>query len=117
MSTDRVGPFEGHVDGYTVTIVVKCGFIGCPWSMAIGTAPLEAHAAYIEHLDVHDPDNIVAEDHSDCEAVEHAVHHEAPAAVGYTVEVNGGLYAGDTAEEIATEQARVDRFMHGEEDR
>lgn len=94
MTADRVGPLEGHVAGHTVTVVVVCGFIGCDWRMEIGTAPLEAHAAYLDHLDVHDPDHI-----DDCETTE-----------------PGSLYAGDTPEQTAAEQARVDRFMAGGND-
>lgn len=112
MSTDR--------DGHTVTVVVRCGFIGCDWSMEIGTAALEAHEAYLEHLDVHDPDTITA----DCEAVEPEPIHpdryigqEAAFRAEYqapsSAEMLGDLYAGDTPEQLAADQARFDRFMAG----
>lgn len=90
---------EGHADSHTVTVVVRCSFIGCDWSIQAGTATFEAHQAYIDHLDVHDPDHIAAEE-PECEATE-----------------DPGLYAGDSAEQIATAQARVDRFMAGGGDR
>lgn len=90
MTADRVGPLHGHPGaGVSVTVVVRCGFIGCPWSMEIGTAPLEVHAAFLDHLDTHDVD------------------------LADEAEPGDGLYAGDSAWEIAAEQTRVDRFMAG----
>lgn len=96
-STVTVGPLHGHA-GVSVTVVVRCGFIGCDWSMEIGSAPLEAHAAYLDHLDTHDPDHV-----DDCD------QEDGPATAST-------LYAGDTAEQIAAGQARVDRFMAGGND-
>lgn len=109
MTADRVGPLEGHAAGHTVTVVVVCGFIGCDWRMEIGTAPLEAHHAYLDHLDVHDPDHIsYYEAEHDAEVARALAHDKLPGRVG--------LYAGDTAEQIAADQARVDRFMAGGND-
>lgn len=123
-------------DRHTVTVVVKCGFIGCDWSMEIGTAPLEVHNAYLDHLDVHDVD--VAPTGDDCDqedgpeaaapyagvGVSHRTpeseHMLEPGCCQYNpvsaVDPAAGLYAGDTAEEIAAAQARVDRFMAGGND-
>lgn len=111
MTADRVGPLHGHPGaGVSVTVVVKCGFIGCDWSMEIGTAPLEAHAAYLDHLDTHDPDHVVDCDQEDGEVDRSDEAIDELAAVC-------GLYAGDTPEQVAAEQARVDRFMTGGDDR
>lgn len=101
---------EGHQ--VRVNVVVVCGFIGCDWSIEIGSAPLEAHNAYIDHLDVHDVH--VDVDGCDQEDGEEVVRSDE--AVDELAAVCG-LYAGDTAEQIAAEQARVDRFMAGGEDR
>lgn len=91
-----------------VNVFVVCGFAGCPWSIEIGNAPLEAQAAYIEHLDVHDPD-------PDCESIDRVIDR-SDEAIDELAAVCG-LYAGDSPEKIAAEQARVDRFMAGGEDR
>jgi len=121
-----------HVAGHTVTVVVVCGFIGCDWSMAIGAAPLEAHQAYLDHLDVHDPDHIAAEpDCEECPSCRAAAGHPcteycriakhdaevARALAEDKIPGAGALYAGDSPELVAAEQARVDRFMAGGEDR
>ena len=54
-----------------VNLIVVCGFAGCPWSMEIdrgsGADPMAVHAAYLDHLDEHDPDG------PECEAADHWV--------------------------------------------
>ncbi|HEY9415623.1 MAG TPA: hypothetical protein VIQ30_12745 [Pseudonocardia sp.] len=168
-----------------VNLTVGCGFAGCPWSMAVdpesGADAMAVHAAFLEHLDVHDPDGAEAEapvqwvgvaqtlvECSSCHAAPGQPHtdyctlpkwaeHDAevaralaedriPAsftcpqckAVSYHPEdvrqgycgrchtfagahptggfYAGQLYAGDTPEQIAAEQARIDRFMAGGND-
>lgn len=54
-------------DRHTVTVVVRCGFIGCDWSIEIGSAPLEAHNAYLDHLDVHDVEVVDLRKTDDCD--------------------------------------------------
>lgn len=103
---------DPHVN-LTITVVVRCGFIGCDWSMEIGEAPLEAHNAYLDHLDVHDVD-VGPRDDGDQEDGEEVGRSDE--AIDELAAVCG-LYAGDTAEQIAADQARVDRFMAGGEDR
>lgn len=132
------GP-ERHIA--TVTVVVRCGFIGCDWSIEIGSAPLEAHNAYLDHLDVHDVE-VVDLRKADCDQ-EDGEDEDQPAApyagIGVTHRTPDsehllepgccqfnpaflhagdptGLYVGDSAAEIAAEQARVDRFMAGGND-
>lgn len=111
-------PWEARAAGHlinhaTVTVVVRCGFIGCPWSIEIGEAPLEAHSAYLDHLDVHDPDHVAAADNCDQEAGEELARtDEAIDELAAVV----GLYAGDSPQDIAAAQARVDRFMAGGND-
>jgi hypothetical protein len=94
-----------------VNVIVVCGFADCDWSMEIdrspGADPMAAHAAYLDHLDDHDPDDDQAE--HDTEVARALAEDRLPGP--------NGLYAGDTAEQIATDQARVDRFMSGGEDR
>lgn len=52
-----------------VELAVACGHLGCNWSRPVdGSKPgqdaMAVHAAYLDHLDTHYPDN------ADCEAVE-----------------------------------------------
>lgn len=101
-----------HVETHVIVTVVR-PHIGCPWSIEAGTAPIEAHNAFIEHLDVHDPDYIARDDCDQEDGEEVARSDEAVDELAAVC----GLYAGDTAEQIAAEQARVDRFMAGGEDR
>lgn len=114
----RVGPLEGHHgDGLGVGVdVVRCRFIGCDWSMEIGSAPLEAHNAYLDHLDVHDVDVVDRPEPDDCDQEDGEEVERSDEAIDELAAVCG-LYAGDTAEQVAAEQARVDRFMAGGEDR
>lgn len=178
-----------------VSLVVSCGFTGCPWSMQIdpsaGADTMTVHQAYLDHLDDHElGDDIEPE----CETTDRfidAVHAQwaahdaevaralaedgipgAPRLRGTPAEARaagriiggfyneqlypppkpedqvpagtilcsdpacvmgrwkhshpegwpehpsykGGLYAGDTPEQIAAEQARIDRFMAGGND-
>ena len=154
-----------------VNLTVGCGFAGCPWSMAVdpesGADAMAVHAAFLEHLDVHDPDGAEPEapvhwvgvaqslvECSSCHAAPGHPHtdycklpkwaeHDAEVAralaedgiPGPTAQAlaehnliggiyagqlytppEGALYAGDTAEQIAAEQARIDRFMAGGND-
>lgn len=96
-----------HVN-LTVTIVVRCRFIGCDWSMEIGQAPLDAHNAYLDHLDVHDIETL------ECGCPTSGIQsHGCTAPDSHRPDPQGGLYVGDTPEEIAGGQATVDRFMAG----
>lgn len=112
MTADQVGPLQGHVDSHTVTVVVRCGFIGCDWSMEIGTAPLEVHNAYLDHLDVHDVDAAPVDDCDQEDGEEVKRTDEAIDELGAVC----GLYANDTPEQTVAEQASFDRFMAGGED-
>lgn len=116
----------------TVTVVVRCGFIGCDWRMEIGTAPMEAHHAYLDHLDVHDPDHIAQSEHdaevaralaedripagtvlcTDPACVLRSQPHSHPEGWPEHPSYKGGLYAGDTDEQIADGQAPR-RPFHG----
>lgn len=98
--------------GHSVTVVVRCGFIGCDWTIEIGSAPLDAHNAYIDHLDVHDVEVVDLRKADDCDQEDGEDVDRSDEAIDELAAVCG-LYAGDTAEEIAAEQARVDRFMAG----
>lgn len=135
---------DPHIN-LTLTVVVRCGFVGCDWRMEIGEAPLEAHHAYLDHLDVHDPDHpsyyeaehdaevtrALAEDKIPgagdrtsasirCPKCQMVSHNPNDVREGYCGNCHafttGGLYAGDSAEKIAADQARVDRFMAGGND-
>ena len=157
-----------------VNLIVVCGFVGCPWSMEIdrssGADPMAVHAAYLDHLDEHDPDGpeceaadhwvsvaqALAEECPSCHAgpdQQHTDYCKLPTWAEHDAEVAralaedripgrlrgtpgearaagdvlarhnlvggiyaGQLYAGDTPEQIAAEQARIDRFMAGGND-
>lgn len=112
-----------------------------------GGDPMAVHAAYLDHLDEHELDDeaeceaadhwvsvtqALVEECSSCHVVpgqQHTEYCQLPKWAEHDAEVaralaedripgaNGGLYAGDTPEQIAAEQARIDRFMAGGEER